>query len=394
MTHAHDERDAAGSTSLQGASEDTSNGATSLATGDATGEATGNAAGGATGDAAGGATDPASLPTSADVDAAARRLRGAVVRTPLIRLPLDGPEGHAVFAKPENLQRHGSFKLRGALNFLACMDEEARRRGVVAHSSGNHAQGVAAAARRFGVPATIVIPEGASPLKVANTEALGAEVVRCANDQRSREDTANAIAAERGATLVPPFDHAWIVAGQATVGAEIVADLPDVANVLVPIGGGGLAAGVCLALADRAPGARVIGVEPELAADAQESLRTGRRVEWPAERVTRTMADGVRTQSIGKVNFALLERLMSGVVTVSEAGIAAATRWYVEQARLVAEPTGALALAALFRRLDEGAVGDVTLRPGATVVVISGGNVDLETLRTLLQGERAHILTS
>ncbi|MFO7544567.1 MAG: threonine/serine dehydratase [Trueperaceae bacterium] len=336
----------------------------------------------------------AALPTIAAVEAAERRLEGAIVRTPLIRLPLEGEDGQPVFAKPENLQRHGSFKLRGAMNFLACLDEDTRRRGVVAHSSGNHAQGVAAAARRFGVPATIVIPEGASALKVANTQALGAQVVRCANDQRSREDTANAIAVERGATLVPPYDHAWIVAGQATVGTEIAADLPDVANVLVPIGGGGLAAGVCLALAARAPEAQVVGVEPELAADAQASLRDDRRVAWTAEQVTRTMADGVRTQCIGEVNFALLRRHLAGVVTVSEARIAAATRWFVEHARLVAEPTGALALAALQRLLEEGTADGVTLRPGPTVVVISGGNVDAATLRTLLQDDAANILTS
>lgn len=336
----------------------------------------------------------AAVPTIADVEAAERRLRGAVLRTPLIRLPLDGKDGRPVFAKPENLQRHGSFKLRGATNFLACLDDDTRSRGVVAHSSGNHAQGVAAAARRFGVPATIVIPEGASELKVANTQALGAQVVRCANDQRSREDTANAIASERGATLVPPYDHAWIVAGQATVGAEIASDLPEVANVVVPIGGGGLAAGVCLALAERAPDAQVIGVEPEFAADAQASLRENRRVTWSAEQVTRTMADGVRTQCVGEVNFALLRRHLGGVVTVSEADIAAATRWYVERARLVAEPTGALALAALLRLLEEGTADGVTLRPGPTVVVISGGNVDTSTLRALLQDDAATILGS
>lgn len=334
----------------------------------------------------------ARLPSIADVEAAERRLRDVVIHTPLLRLPLDGPAGAAVFAKPENLQRHGSFKIRGATNFLACLDPETRRRGVVAHSSGNHAQGVAAAARSFGVRAAIVIPEGASALKVAATQALGAEVVRCANHQRAREETAQALAAERAATLVPPYDHPWIVAGQATVGTEIAADLPDVANVIVPIGGGGLAAGVCLALASRAPRAQVIGVEPELAADAQASLRRGERVAWPAEDVTRTMADGVRTQCVGEVNFALLRRHLAGVVTVSEQAIAAAARWYLERARLVVEPTGALSLAALRRLLDEGGADGVTLRPGPTVVVVSGGNVDAATLRSLLMGDAPTIL--
>jgi len=319
----------------------------------------------------------APVPTIADLERAREHVREAAVRTPLVRLELEGPGGHEVFAKAESLQRTGSFKLRGALNFLASLPHGVRARGVVTHSSGNHAQGVAFAARHFGVPATIVIPDGAPRVKVDGTLALGAEVVRCRNTQASRMETAEAIAAERGATLVPPYDHPWIVAGQASVGLEIAEELADVANVLVPIGGGGLSSGVCLALAARVPAARVVGVEPELAADARDSLRAGERVTWPAEKVTGTLADGVRTQSIGALNFEVLRRHLAGVETVSEDGIRAATAWYGGRARLMVEPTGAITLAALSKILRGD--GEVALSAaGPTVVVVSGGNVDAE----------------
>jgi len=319
-----------------------------------------------------------------DVDAAAERIAGHVIRTPLLRLPLDTPSGHPVYAKPESLQRTGSFKLRGATNFMARLTSEQRSAGVVAHSSGNHAQGVAAAAAAFGVSATIVIPEGASAYKVAATEALGARVVRCENTQEGREGSAADIAQRTGAIMTPPYDHPDIVAGQGTVGLEIVEDLPDVANVIVPVGGGGLSAGVAIAVSTASASAQVIGVEPTLAADAQQSLREGRRVTWPAESVNKTLADGVRTQCIGVLNFAVLSALLAGVVTVDEDAIVDAVRWYAETAHLVTEPTGALSLAAL-RRLMAGVDSDsVSLSPGPTVVVISGGNVDAAGLSRLL----------
>ncbi|HET8985768.1 MAG TPA: threonine/serine dehydratase, partial [Trueperaceae bacterium] len=319
-----------------------------------------------------------------DVHAAAARIAGHVVRTPLLRLPIDTPSGHAVYVKPESLQRTGSFKLRGATNFIANLSAEQRARGVVAHSSGNHAQGVAAAAKAFGVQATIVIPEGAIEMKVANTKALGATVVRCENTQEGREGTARAIAERTGAVMTPPYDHRDIVAGQGTVGLEIVEDLPDVANVIVPIGGGGLSAGVAIAVTGARPGCRVIGVEPELAADAHQSLLEGRRVSWPAESVNTTAADGVRTQSIGVINFAVLSELLAGVVTVGEEAIARATRWYALTAHLVTEPTGALSLAALWQLLAEGSSDGISLLPGPTVLIISGGNVEPTTLCTIL----------
>lgn len=326
------------------------------------------------------------LPALDDIRAAYARVADGVVRTPLLRLHLRANPEAVVYAKPENLQRTGSFKLRGALNFLSMLEPDVRARGVVAHSSGNHAQGVAYAARHFGVPATIVIPEGAAAVKVKGTLALGAEVRRCENTQAARLETAMAIARDQGSTLVPPFDHPWIVAGQGTLGLEIAEDLPDVANVIVPIGGGGLSSGIGVAIKALRPEARVFGVEPEFAADARESLERGERVTWSPERVTRTIADGVRTQSIGALNFALLRRDMSGVVTVTEDEIREATAWYANEAHLVVEPTGALSLAALRVLLaHEHHDGVPDLQDGPTVVVISGGNIDPEALCAILR---------
>jgi threonine dehydratase len=309
---------------------------------------------------------------------AARRIAEAVYPTPLLRLPLH----EEVYVKAESLQRTGSFKIRGAYNFLAALDPAVRQRGVVAHSSGNHAQGVACAASLLGTRATIVIPEGAPEIKVERTRALGAEVVRCGNSSDERERVAGELVESRGLTLVPPFDHPLIVAGQGTVGLEICADLPEVRNVLVPVGGGGLVSGVATAVRALCPDAQVIGVEPELAADARDSLRQGRPVRWEAEMVTRTVADGVRTQRIGDLNFAIIRRLLAGIVTVPEAAIVEAAQWYPREARLVVEPTGALTLAG-YRKLARGG-GDLSLLPGKTVLVASGGNIGPEALRALL----------
>lgn len=321
-----------------------------------------------------------------DVRRAAERISGHVRRTPLLPLPDRGPGALAphLWAKPENLQTTGSFKLRGAMNFLAAMDERERGRGVVTHSSGNHGQAVACAAATFDVPATVVIPEGAPEVKVERTRAWGATVLRCENSGVAREAAAQAVASETGATLVPPYDHAWIVAGQGTVGLEIAADLPEVANVLVCVGGGGLSAGTVLALRHTAPHARVIGVEPALAADAQASLRAGRRVAWTPERTNRTIADGVRTQQLGEVPWGVLKDGLHGIVTVPEEAIRAAAAWWPRFGRLVVEPTGALTLAA-WRRLAEGEADGVTLQDGPTVLVLSGGNVDDAVLSDLLR---------
>lgn len=310
-----------------------------------------------------------------DLRQAQQRIQNAVYRTPLIRLPLEGE----VYAKAENMQRTNSFKLRGAYNFLASMPEEVRQRGVTAPSSGNHAQGLACAAKLFGVPAAIAIPEGAPDFKVEKTKAWGAEVVRCGPSSAERRGAAQRFVDERGYTFVPPFDHPWIIAGQGTVGLEIAEDMPDVANVLVCTGGGGLLSGIALALSELCPNAQVIGVEPELAADAAESFSTGRIISWDAAKTTRTIADGVRTQSLGEHTFAIIKERVDAFVTVSEEAILDSAHWYLENAKLVAEPTGALTLAA-YQKLKIGEAGGVTLKPGKTVLLVSGGNVDLEAV--------------
>ncbi len=325
-------------------------------------------------------TSPSPLPPLEALEGARARIAPHVLRTPLVRLPIDG--AHAVHAKAENLQRTGSFKLRGASNFLARMEDADRARGVVTHSSGNHAQGVACAAHVFGVRASIVIPEGAAQVKVDRTRAWGAEVVRCANTSAAREGTAQRIADERGATLVPPFDHPWIIEGQASVGLELFDDLPDVANVLVCVGGGGLIAGITAALRGRGSRARIIGVEPTLAADAGASFDAGEIVTWPAEDVTRTVADGVRTQALGAHTFAVIRSGVDAFVNVDDDAILDAAAWMLREAHLVVEPTGALALAAY--RMLAGGDGPVTLRAGPTVVIVSGGNLDPSVLHALV----------
>lgn len=319
------------------------------------------------------------LPTLADIQTAAKRIAPAIYRTPLVRLPLE----HEVYAKAENLQRTNSFKLRGAYNFLASMTADERAKGVVAHSSGNHAQGVACAAKLFGVQATIVIPEGAPEIKVARTAAWGAQIVRCENMSDARENTAQDLVDKHGYTLVPPFDHPWIIAGQGSVGLEIAADLPTVKNVLVCVGGGGLISGISTAMGELCSEAQIIGVEPELAADAKASFDSGQLQRWEASDTTRTIADGVRTQSIGQLNFEIIRERVTGFVTVTEEDIKAATRWYALEAKLVAEPTGAITLAA-YQRLKRADVDGLRLQDGPTVLLLSGGNVAPDALTALL----------
>ena len=310
------------------------------------------------------------LVTLADIRAAAEILRGVVVHTQLV--PFGRPERHH-WLKAESLQPIGSFKLRGAYLAAASLTPEERSRGLITYSSGNHAQGVARAARLFGVPAVIVMPSDAPALKRARVEADGAQVVIVGTASDERKRVAEEFAEARGLAIIPPYDDPRIVAGQGTAGLEIAGDMPDVAAVLVPIGGGGLAAGVCAAISALVPGARLIGVEPELAADARESLAQDRIVRWDAERVSRTIADGTRTQSIGRLNFAHLREQLDAVVTVSEAEIAAAVRLAAEEARLVVEPSGALPIAAMrFHAREAGLVG----LAGPIVGVVSGGNVD------------------
>ena len=318
-------------------------------------------------------TDERPLPALVELPAilaAAETLRGVAVRTPLV--PFGRPELRQ-WLKAESLQPIGAFKLRGAYTAAAALSADERANGLITYSSGNHAQGVARAARLFGVPAVIVMPSDAPALKRARVEADGAEIVVVGTASDERRRIAEEIAAARGLAIIPPYDDPRIVAGQGTVGLEIAEDMADVAAVLVPIGGGGLAAGVCAAITALAPEARLIGVEPELAADARDSLAQDRIVAWPAEKVSRTIADGTRTQSIGRLNFAHLRAQLDAVIVVSEDEIAAAVRLAAEEARLVVEPSGALPIAAM--RFHAGEAGLAAI-DGPIVGVVSGGNVD------------------
>ena len=313
-----------------------------------------------------------------DIRAAAERIRGVALRTPLVPFTAGPPP---VILKAESLQPIGAFKIRGAWNAIAQLTEAERRRGVVTHSSGNHAQGVARAARLAGIRAVVVMPADAPAVKRARVEADGAEIVTVAVESGAREAMADRLIAERGLVLVPPYDDDRIIAGQGTVGLEIAEDVADLALVLVPVGGGGLASGVAVAVKALHPRARVVGVEPELAADAAESLRAGRIVRWDGALTARTIADGTRSQAIGRRPFAHLSHLLDGIVTVSEAEIAAGVRLAAEESRLVAEPSGALTIAAA--RFHGGELGLAGLA-GTVVAVVSGGNVDPARYRELL----------
>jgi threonine dehydratase len=333
------------------------------------------------GDAAELAPDPP-LVSIDDVRRAAANLAGVALRTPLIQFGTAGPRGPRVLLKAESLQPIGAFKIRGAYHAIATLTPEERARGVVTHSSGNHAQGVALAARLLGTRAVIVMPSNAPEIKRRRVEADGAEIVTVGPASDERAAMADRLAAERGLTLIPPYDDDRVIAGQGTLGLEIAEDVPDLAAVLIPIGGGGLSSGVSVAVRALHPTARILGVEPEVAADARDSLRERRIVRWSAEDVTRTMADGVRGQAIGKRPFAHLSRLMDDVVTVTEAEIAAGVRLIAEETRLVVEPSGAVAPAAARWHAREAGIADLE---GTVVAVVSGGNVDPERYRELLE---------
>jgi len=311
--------------------------------------------------------------TLADIQQARSRVSGVAVRTPLIRLERGG---HTLFLKPENLQAIGAFKIRGAYNKIASLSEEERARGVIAYSSGNHAQGVAYAARALKTKAVIVMPRNAAAVKRAATEALGAEVIYVGPSGVERMVKAEELAAKHGYTIIPPYDDESIIAGQGTLGLEIVEDLPDVDLVLVPVGGGGLISGVATAVKTLNPGARVIGVEPAVAADAQASLRAGEIVKLPAEQVATTAADGLRAMYVGTITFEHIRRYVDDIVTVSEREILEALRILAQNPKTVAEPSGAVAPAAwLFHR-------DSLPESKATVALISGGNIDPELLES------------
>lgn len=307
---------------------------------------------------------------------AAERIRGVAVRTPLL------PWDEGVWLKPESLQPVGAFKMRGASFRLSTLTDEERAAGVITYSSGNHAQAVARAARLHGVHAVIVMPEDAPALKVERVKADGAELILAAPGNDARRALAEQLALERGLTLVPPYDDAEIIAGQGTCGLEIAEDLPDVGDVLVPVSGGGLISGIAVAIKALVPGARVIGVEPEDAADARESLAAGEIHTWPTERTHHTIADGLRVNRVGDLPWAHIQALVDDIVTVSDEAMRDAIRELTLRARIVVEPSGAASMAAHLT----GAAGPVR---GSRVIVLSGGNIDPQMYRSILSEDSA-----
>jgi threonine dehydratase len=327
-----------------------------------------------------GSLDTRTLPTAADIQAAAERLRGVAVRTPLINAPvLDDMLGARVFLKLETLQRTGSFKFRGAYNKIAQIPPDKRAAGVVAYSSGNHAQGVAAAAKLLGLRATIVMPSAAPRLKRARTGALGAEVVAYDRDKEDRVVIAAKIVAERGATLVPPYDDPLIIAGQGTIGVEIIDDLAklDLKPEIVVVGasGGGLAAGISLGIKARAPQAAFYTVEPEGFDDTLRSFRSGRREANP--RHSGTICDALMSNMPGELTFPITRALIGQGLVANDAEVVHAVRYAFEELKLVVEPGGAIGLAALL-------AGRPAVKGKVVVGILSGGNVDAELFAKLI----------
>ena len=315
-----------------------------------------------------------------DIERAAKVIQGQVQETPcLASRTLSEISGAEVYLKFENHQFTASFKERGALNKLTSLDGAQRAKGVIAYSAGNHAQGVAYHAHRLGIHAVIVMPRYTPFVKVEHTERHGAEVVLEGDNFDAAKDYALRAVKERGLTLVHPYDDEKIIAGQGTMGLEILEALPEVETVLVPVGGGGMISGIATAIKLSRPSVKVIGVEPELAADAQASFRSAKLVDFPAEQVTQTIADGLRTQSIGPINFEHIRRYVDDIVTVSEDEIRGAMRRLAANPKTVAEPSGAVAVAGFLFHAEQ--------LPRATVhvAVISGGNIEPGMLRELRQ---------
>src|SRR5436305_2887014 len=310
--------------------------------------------------------------TLKDIQQAQTLLRKVAVRTPLVACQL--PDGRQISLKPENLQPIGSFKLRGAYNKISSLTPGQRSRGVISHSSGNHAQGVAFAAKALNVRATIVMPNTAPKIKLDATRALGAEIVLVGPASEDRIKKAEELERERGLVPVPPYNDEKIIAGQGTIGLEILEDLADPGVVLVPVSGGGLISGIATAIKESNPRVKVIGVEPEVAADAQASLRSGKIQAISGESALRSIADGLRTQSVGPINFEHIRKYVDDIVTVSEDEIRQAMRLLAADPKTTAEPSGAVAVAAfLFHR-------DQLPTTSINVAVISGGNIDPQML--------------
>jgi threonine dehydratase len=309
--------------------------------------------------------------SAADVLAAAERIHGLVRRTPVVRAHIHGVD---LFLKCENLQEAGAFKLRGATNWVRSLDPETLARGVMAYSSGNHAAGVACAARRAGARARVVMPHDAPAVKVENTRSFGGEVISYNRFTEDREAICRALAAESGATVIPPFDHVLTLAGQGTAALELIEDVPEIDSFIGPLGGGGLMAGCSLILHHRAPSLRLFGAEPELANDTWLSLQQGERVEIPP---SETIADGLRSPAPGKLTFPILQQHLESIALVTEEEIRAAVRWLATTVHLVVEPSGAVSVAAaLAGKLPPG-----LKRLG---VLLSGGNMDPAQLAAIL----------
>jgi len=308
---------------------------------------------------------------------AAERIRKIARVTPLV--DVSAAAGRPLFLKCENLQAAGAFKIRGAYNMVAQLTPEQRARGVITYSSGNHGQAMALAARELGAPAVVVMPTTAPQIKIEGAKAFGAEVIFAGTTSADRLTRAQAEADARGLTMVPPFDHEWIIEGQATAGLEILEQLPDVAAVLVPIGGGGLAAGISAAVKQSKPDVKVIGVEPTGAAAMKASLDAGEPVTLPK---TESVADGLMPVRPGDLTYAHVNRFADAVITVDDRAIVDAVFWIFAHAKLVAEPSGAATTAAVL----SGALDTVARIEGPIVAVLSGGNMAAERLRELREG--------
>ena len=282
-----------------------------------------------------------------------------------------------LFLKPENHQPIGAFKLRGAYNKIASLSELERQKGVISYSSGNHAQGVAYAARALHTKSVIVMPNNAPQIKREATAKLGAEIVIVGPGSDERKNKAEELAAHHGYVIVPPYNDEKIIAGQGTIGLEILEDLPDVETILAPVGGGGLISGVAAAIKLTNVRVKVIGVEPELAADAQASLRAGKIIQWPAEQVSRTLADGLRTQSIGPINFDHIRAYVDDIITITEAEIRQAMKYLNSNPDTIAEPSGAVSVAGFLFHSNE------LPQTKLNVAIISGGNIEPHMLEEL-----------
>lgn len=318
---------------------------------------------------------PLLSPSFEDVRAAAVRLSGAAHRTPVMQSSTaDALTGASVFFKCENLQRIGAFKFRGAFNAIASLSEDRRSRGVIAFSSGNHAQAIAKAGSMLGCPATIVMPEDAPPLKLAATRGYGAQVVLYDRYSQDREAIATKLANEKGLTVIPPYNHADVLAGQGTAALELFEDIGELDMLLVCVGGGGLISGCALAADAMSANCEVVGVEPEAGNDVQLSLERGSPVSID---VPKTIADGAQTQCVGSLTFPIIQRHVSSIQTVSDAALVRTMKWFGERMKLVVEPTGCLAAAAAFEN-------DLPIKGKRVGVIISGGNIDMSRYAELI----------